>query len=81
MSDYGKKGGTGPTAGRALVRFSFTMPDGSAGVKGTYWPPAGEAVAYVYEHEGKWHVAGVGPPGRYAQGVYREVPASKAAPA
>lgn len=58
MARYGQKGGDGPTAGKKAVTFSVVLPDGTKQRKRSFGTNA-DPVAYAYQHDGSWHVAGI----------------------
>jgi hypothetical protein len=59
MSDYGKRGGSSPTAGKKASVYQATAPDGHLLRKATYKVSVDTAVLYAYQRLGEWHAAGV----------------------
>jgi len=55
---YGQTGSEGPTKGEKAVAFTVTLPDGSKRRKVSYRAPV-DAVAFAYQHEGSWYIAGI----------------------
>jgi hypothetical protein len=75
VSDFGKKGGTGPTADATATRYTFTYPNGNTGTKVSFKCSDPTASAYVYEHGGTWYCVAVLPPNHEPLGHYIQVPA------
>lgn len=59
LTTYGQKGGEGATRGRKATRYNFDFPDGSRGVKKSFFIQDETALVGVYQHDGVWHAAGV----------------------
>lgn len=56
---YGRKGGTSATAGRSGATYRVRFPDGTSIEKRAFKAFQPEALAYIYQHEGRWHCAAV----------------------
>ena len=58
MRNFGKRGGSSPTAGRKATVYEGTFPDGNTFTKRAFFT-TGPAFASCYEHNGIWHCAGI----------------------
>lgn len=57
-SNFGKRGGEGPTRGKKSRSYIVTLPDGTTVTKRTF-EELTDPVGYAYLHEGVWYVAAV----------------------
>lgn len=57
MSDFGKKGGSGPTAGKVSATYEAKAPDGTTLRKRVFYPILGQPVMAIWQHEGRWKAA------------------------
>lgn len=58
-SDFGKRGGTSPTAGATAAMYEGTLPDGSVARKKSFHLTCPDAFLGCFERGGKWMVSGV----------------------
>lgn len=56
---FGQKGGMGPTQGMKASTYMVTMPDGMVVKKNSYKVTVENALACIYQHQGKWYIAGL----------------------
>jgi|GEM_PF-5600324 len=59
LTTFGRKGGAGPTTGLVSSTYRIRFPDGTSVQKRAFRAIQPEAIAYIYEHGGKWYCAGV----------------------
>ena len=56
---YGQKSGEGPTWGKKSATYEATLPDGQVVRKRSFYVFQDQAWLAIYQHDNKWHVAGV----------------------
>jgi hypothetical protein len=78
-TEYGKRGGQGPTAGETAAVYDFTFPDNTYGKKRSFKFHGVCAVAFVYQNNGRWYAAGIGDGTEPNMQHYRKVLATKIA--
>jgi hypothetical protein len=59
VTTYGQRGGEGPTRGKTAAIYLVTFPDGTTATKRSFQVHDDHAWAGIYQHEGKWYVAGI----------------------
>jgi hypothetical protein len=74
---YGRKDGDSPTAGKAASTYRVRFADGSSVEKRVFHAIQPQAIAYVYEHDGKWYCAGVYDAPAEKMKRYESVPAER----
>ena len=59
MSSYGKRGGTGATAGRTATIYLVGLPDGTEVKKRSFFLTAPTLYAGIYKIDGAWKAGGL----------------------
>lgn len=60
MTDFGRRGGTGPTAGRVASTYEAELPDGRVVRKRSFHIHQPEALLGCYQDRaGNWHASGI----------------------
>lgn len=76
MTNYGKKGGAGPTKGQRATTYLVMLPDGKLVRKRVFHNFDGEPTGYAYQHAGQWYLAAVNEPDCPRFSHYTQCPAS-----